>query len=596
VDAYVDYFSGGVNPNVTTPVSLYSIPDGSIGDVTLTAHWDQYLYTVIYDPGTQGTWNAADETYANLHYDDPTPLFGDQSGADLDVDHNLGWTFVRWAHTRDVKLDSITIIDIYTAQWRLNVYDVSFVYVGDVPAGADALPSDMVGVAFGTSVSLPSDPADVAGFAFGGWTVSGVTVVSGAFNMPGNDVVVTGTWSQDEYTVVFAPGTGGTWSTVGETYPGLHYGDLIPVFGTNTGAPTTASHSFGYTFTGWSPVVPSAVPDASTGAITVLTYTATWWYDFPVEDEFAVTYHGNGNSGGVAPVDSHWYVDGDRVTVLGQGSLTRAGYDFLGWSTSDTAASAAFIAGSTFTIYDDVWLYAVWSSVEYTVTYAPGTHGTFTAKATGGLHYGDVTPAAPTVTGENGWNFTGWSPIPAATVTGDTTYVAQWVQVIATDPPTTSPPPTTPAPSPPGEASPTPPVTSLPEPTPTPPVSRPTEPVRVNPENVDKWALVNLILSIVGVVLTVLVTVSALLFKKKKNGGEDYGDEKFTQRRNLWLLVTLVLAIVGVVVFLVTEDVGTAMGWVDEWTIVNAIVLIVEIVAMMMVFYNKKAGTNKETN
>jgi hypothetical protein len=77
----------------------------------------------------------------------------------------------------------------------------------------------------------------------------------------------------------------------------------------------------------------------------------------------------------------------------------------------------------------------------YTVTYAPGTHGTFAAQVTSGLHYGDATPVAPTVTGETGWDFTGWLPVPFATVTGDAIYVAQWAQT-----PTTTAPPVTPTP------------------------------------------------------------------------------------------------------------------------------------------------------
>ena len=59
--------------------------------------------------------------------------------------------------------------------------------------------------------------------------------------------------------------------------------------------------------------------------------------------------------------------------------------------------------------------------------YEPGTQGTFAVQETTGLHYGDTTPAAPTSTpGNPGYTFLGWDPIPAATVTGNATYVAQW--------------------------------------------------------------------------------------------------------------------------------------------------------------------------
>jgi Ca2+/Na+ antiporter len=65
----------------------------------------------------------------------------------------------------------------------------------------------------------------------------------------------------------------------------------------------------------------------------------------------------------------------------------------------------------------------------------------------------------------------------------------------------------------------------------------------------------------------------------------------------VWLVVALVLAVVGVVVFLFTEDMGLSMGWVDRWTIVNAIIFVVEIVVVLFVFHNKKVdASNTDKN
>ena len=122
--------------------------------------------------------------------------------------------------------------------------------------------------------------------------------------------------------------------------------------------------------------------------------------------------------------------------VLGSptGIPTKTGgtYTFAGWNTktdgsgtsyTETAKVPAQAAGTTVTLYAQ-WIFTV--TPLYTVTYQPGLHGTFTAQITGGLLSGAATPAAPTVTGEDGWNFKGWSPTVAAIVTGDATYVAQW--------------------------------------------------------------------------------------------------------------------------------------------------------------------------
>lgn len=79
----------------------------------------------------------------------------------------------------------------------------------------------------------------------------------------------------------------------------------------------------------------------------------------PVTVSF-VTYSANGGAGNV-PIDPTAYLPGSTVTVLGNtGNLTKAGYDFGGW----TDGSATYAAGQAFVIGDaDVALSAVWIPV-----------------------------------------------------------------------------------------------------------------------------------------------------------------------------------------------------------------------------------------
>ena len=68
-----------------------------------------------------------------------------------------------------------------------------------------------------------------------------------------------------------------------------------------------------------------------------------------------------------------------------------------------------------------------YKKIGYTVTYEPGEHGDFEAKAYNAKH-GDATPAFNgETTGKPGWTFDGWEPEVADTVTGNATYTAKFV-------------------------------------------------------------------------------------------------------------------------------------------------------------------------
>ena len=77
--------------------------------------------------------------------------------------------------------------------------------------------------------------------------------------------------------------------------------------------------------------------------------------------EFKVTYDGNKNTDGTAPIDSiQLYVKDDEVTVLPKGDLSRTGYTFKGWNTSADGSGTSYKAGDTFKITEDTTLYAMW--------------------------------------------------------------------------------------------------------------------------------------------------------------------------------------------------------------------------------------------
>ncbi len=78
---------------------------------------------------------------------------------------------------------------------------------------------------------------------------------------------------------------------------------------------------------------------------------------------YAVTYNGNGNTGGSVPTDpSNPYTENANVTVLGNtGGLTKTGYSFANWNTAANGSSTSYNQGNTFTINAPVTLYAQWN-------------------------------------------------------------------------------------------------------------------------------------------------------------------------------------------------------------------------------------------
>ena len=78
---------------------------------------------------------------------------------------------------------------------------------------------------------------------------------------------------------------------------------------------------------------------------------------------YTVTYNGNGNTGGSVPTDNtHYATNGTgTVTVRGNtGNLVRTGYTFTGWNTAADGSGTDYAANATFTIYENVTLYAQW--------------------------------------------------------------------------------------------------------------------------------------------------------------------------------------------------------------------------------------------
>ncbi len=152
----------------------------------------------------------------------------------------------------------------------------------------------------------------------------------------------------------------------------------------------------GYSFSGWSPAVPQRVPAYNTR------YTAEW-----IVNRYTAVFDAAGGNGGSETM----YEFGAHINAP---SVTRNGYTFAGWSPDVPQTMPA----------NDLRFTAQWTLNRYTMTFnAGGGEGS----AVYLLDYGsNLTP--PSVT-RNGFAFAGWSPaVPATVPATDMVFTAQWTQ------------------------------------------------------------------------------------------------------------------------------------------------------------------------
>jgi uncharacterized repeat protein (TIGR02543 family) len=89
---------------------------------------------------------------------------------------------------------------------------------------------------------------------------------------------------------------------------------------------------------------------------------------------FTLTYDGNTNDGGTAPVDGNSpYLANATVTVLGSGTLSKTGFSFAGWNTQADGLGTSYPVSSTFAITANTTLYAQWSPVCSITALSAGT-------------------------------------------------------------------------------------------------------------------------------------------------------------------------------------------------------------------------------
>ena len=372
------------------------------GSITVTVY---HLYQDVNKTG-DAQWNGSSNTSKNY------VGIADGVKADNDFDAEpkampkTGWTLVTDGSTftaaagkpfgmkKKIDPDDSTTLEFWLYYTAVN-QNLTYLFVDAsgnvVSAGSDAVPATATlptGGTFksGKTITIPADEdktGAVSGWTFDGWhvgTPKGTAyakgdLVSGStdqpYTMPGTALVLVGTWSRITHNVKF--------EQLGTEDPAVAEGVTV------TASPATLNVNDGEQ-------VKQATNAASKSGTPAVATSLS---------DLSVTYSNNGKGYYLAG----WYVYQDKG----------AGYvpvDASGNQVSDKTDSVIGVDDPlTRVITADTKFIALWAK-SFAVTYAPGTHGTFTAVVYDGLEKDAAlatdAPAPSSTPCNDGWEFVGW--------------------------------------------------------------------------------------------------------------------------------------------------------------------------------------------
>jgi len=110
------------------------------------------------------------------------------------------------------------------------------------------------------------------------------------------------------------------------------------------------------------------------------------------------------------------------------------------------------------------------------------------------------------------------------------------------------------------------------------------------------WALWNLILSIAGAILAIMMGIRLLMKRKQDKDEDEQGmerneEEEKDRKRLLLILAIPILAIAAFIIFFLTEDMKLKMIMVDWWTIVHAVLF---AAGLLCYIFAVKRGKDEE--
>ena len=377
---------------------------------TLYAVWEATEYTIEYNlnnGSAEGNPSAYTVESADIVLNSPA---------------RAGYRFIGWTGTGLSEPALSVTIQMgstgnreYTAVWEANTNTIVF----NANGGRGEMPAQ--GIKTDETAPLAANAFTREGYTFVGWSEEpdGEVVYSDGANYAmgaESEYTLYAVWRAVEYTI--------SYTLNGGSVSGNAAGYTIESDTFRLENPVRA----GYTFIGWTgtdlaePTLAVTVVRGSTGN---REYTANWQANVN-----SVIFHANGGEGDMPAQE----IQTDQSAPLNTNTFARAGYTFVGWSTSENGEvdykdGETYIMG-TQTEYN---LYAAWELIEYSISYTLNGGAVSENPEIYTVTTAEFTLVNPV---REGYTFTGWSgtgidglsvtvTVPAGS-TGEREYVANW--------------------------------------------------------------------------------------------------------------------------------------------------------------------------
>jgi uncharacterized repeat protein (TIGR02543 family) len=401
-------------------------------DLVLYATWTPLNYSVVYEknggtgvaPAIQ-VFTVESGAYINSLKD---PLAADPNTAS-DTVTRLGYTFAGWNTKADGTGTNKAVGDFYNSAADLTLYAkwtaISYAIVyhnNNADSGANTAPGNQSYTVPAPATISNSNGMTRSGFVFDGWNTAAdgsgtaVDVATSYGYVPANGTTV------NLYPVWVAIGHHSiSYDPNGGTGTAPQSQDVIDGNSAVISAGTGLTRD-GYNFAGWATTAGATSanyqPGATYSSNANLSLYAVWTLK-----TYRVTYSLNGGSGSTPGAQNFTVVNG---ATIASANPTKTGYTFDGWWSTDAtgANGTTLLAGDVFADPENIQLYAVWTPIEYTLTYdSNGGIGAAPRDETFVFADGVTIANGSDTLSRPGYTFDGWWNT-AADGNGTTTYVA----------------------------------------------------------------------------------------------------------------------------------------------------------------------------